>query len=284
MNNSSEKQFGHLISQYGEAEVFPIVTRFPADLLTPFGAYLKLSKNAEFSFLFESVEGGESLARYSFLGADPEFIAKENKNQTLIISGDTTTNVDTPIYEYIKQALYKRKVADVSNLPSFIGGGIGYFDFSAVEYFEPILKKSKKIFDSNSQSQFAFYKTIVAFDHARQEIAIISLVFSENSNTKEELLLLFEEAKIANEKVIQRLEVSEFPKISNNTHEIDQKISSNWDKEDFKTAVTKIKELINAGECYQVVLSQCFSKQTNAEPETIYRALRSLNPSPYMIF
>ncbi|MCB1025948.1 MAG: hypothetical protein KDB79_16250, partial [Acidobacteria bacterium] len=77
MSNSPENEFKDLIAQYGAAEVFPVVTRFPADLITPFGAYLKLSKDSEFSFLFESVEGGENLARYSFLGADPEFMIVE---------------------------------------------------------------------------------------------------------------------------------------------------------------------------------------------------------------
>ena len=271
MSNFDENYFEDLVSQFGVAEVFPVITRFPADLITPFGAYLKLSKDAEYSFLFESVEGGESLARYSFLGANPEFIAKETdfKNES--------------IYDFLRDKLRQRKIANVSNLPSFIGGAVGYFDFAAIEHFEPILKNSTRNFEKKSASQFAFYKTIIAFDHAKQQIAIITLVFDENLENQSELILKLNEAKQKNKEIFENLEKSSFPQITNNEFESSNKITSNWKKEDFKNAVTEIKELIKAGECYQVVLSQCFTKKTNASAETIYRALRSLNPSPYMI-
>ncbi|MDQ3636182.1 MAG: anthranilate synthase component I family protein [Acidobacteriota bacterium] len=283
MNNSLEKEFEDLILQYGEAEVFPVVTRFPADLITPFGAYLKLAGDAEYSFLFESVEGGESLARYSFLGANPEFVVKEHNQNVNIIKGSNYTFREESIYEFLKVYLKKRKIADAQNLPSFIGGAIGYFDFAAVEYFEPILKKSKKNFESKSQSQFAFYKTTIAFDHAKQQIAIITLVFAEDFQNKKELSENLNSAKQTNEKIFENLGTAEFPQISQNEIKSNSESSSNWEKEDFKNAVSHIKKLINAGECYQVVLSQCFTKKTNASPEAIYRALRSLNPSPYMI-
>lgn len=283
MNILVENEFEDLISQYGVAEVFPVVTRFPADLITPFGAYLKIANETEYSFLFESVEGGENLARYSFLGANPELIAIENGEKTSILQNSNDAVYEHPIYEYLRNNLYQRKIANVPNLPSFIGGAVGYFDFAAVEYFEPKLKKSNKSFDSNSQSQFAFYKTIIAFDHAKQQIAIITLVLAEDVENKNDLSDLLNKAKQLNEKVFENLETSDLPKISNTENETDSKISSNWKKEDFKKAVTEIKELIAAGECYQVVLSQCFTKKTNASPEAIYRALRGLNPSPYMI-
>lgn len=283
MENDLEKEFEDLVSQYGEVEVFPVVTRFPADLITPFGAYLKLATDAEYSFLFESVEGGESLARYSFLGTNPEFVVREHNENLNIINGSNHSFKAESIYEFLRNNLNERKIAKVQNLPSFIGGAVGYFDFAAVEYFEPVLKKSKKNFESDSQSLFAFYKTTIAFDHAKQQIAIITLVFAEDFQNKAELLEKLNFAKQTNEQIFQKLETADFPKISNNEYESDSEISSNWKKEDFKNAVTHIKELIAAGECYQVVLSQCFTKKTNASPEAIYRAIRSLNPSPYMI-
>ncbi len=266
-----ENDFEQLVSQFGKADVFPVVTRFPADLITPFGAYLKLSIDAEFSFLFESVEGGETLARYSFLGANPVSVVNESDFE------------DKTIFEFLRETLRKRKVAEVENLPSFIGGAVGYFDFSMVEHFEPILKNSTKGFESESGSQFVFYKTVIAFDHARQQIAIISLVFAEDFSTEDEFLEQLKKAELKNNELFQQLENSLIPKISHTAFETESEIKSNWKKEDFKTAVSEIKELINAGECYQVVLSQCFTKKTNASAETIYRALRSLNPSPYMI-
>ncbi len=283
MNNFEENEFEDLIAQYGAAEVFPVVTRFPADLITPFGAYLKLSIDAQYSFLFESVEGGENLARYSFLGADPQLIVREDVGKTIVETRGEKTTEDEPIYEYLRKSLRERKIAEVPNLPSFIGGAIGYFDFSAVEYFEPSIRDSKKNFVPDSGSQFAFYKTTIAFDHAKQQIAIITLVFDVNITDKYKLIEEFHNARQINAQIYENLETASFPKISGDFNGETLKVSSNWEKNDFKDAVSKIKELIRAGECYQVVLSQCFTKETKATPEAIYRALRAMNPSPYMI-
>ncbi|MEZ5347294.1 MAG: hypothetical protein R2681_17235 [Pyrinomonadaceae bacterium] len=134
MTNFSENEVNDITEQFGAADVFPVVTRFPADLITPFGAYLKLSKDSEYSFLFESVEGGENLARYSFLGANPEKIIVERDNETQIRRGKNIEIKSAPIYEYLRNELRKRKIAEVPNLPSFIGA-VGYFDFSAVGHF-----------------------------------------------------------------------------------------------------------------------------------------------------
>lgn len=277
------EKFENLVSQYGNADVFPVVTRFPADLITPFGAYLKLAKDSQHAFLFESVEGGENLARYSFLGASPEKVVYENKGETEILKGSEKSTAASSLYNYLKHSLREKKIADVPDLPSFIGGAVGYLDFSAAEYFESILKKSKKNFKSDSQSQFAFYKTTVAFDHAYQQIAIVTLVFAKGAKNREELLSNFKKASQINASIFYRLENLQCPKISNKKSALNSEISANWKKEDFKNAVLEIKKLIEKGECYQVVLSQCFSKKTDAPPEAIYRALRSLNPSPYMI-
>jgi len=283
MDNSTEKELENLISQYDVAEIFPVVTRFSADLITPFGAYLKLSKDAEHSFLFESVEGGENLARYSFLGANPELIGIENDEGTTVSIAGHEANEPLPIYDWLKTQLTPQKIASVSNLPSFIGGAVGYFDFSAVEYFEPVLKQSPKNFESNSQSQFGFYRTTVAFDHARQQIVVITIVPRSECAGKTHLREKILAANQKNAELYKLLETADIPNISNTESFVDPEITSNWKKDDFKDAVSTVKKLISAGECYQVVLSQCFSKQTNASPESIYRALRSLNPSPYMI-
>lgn len=283
MGSFLDKQLEDLASQYDNAEIFPVVTRFPSDLITPFGAYLKLAKESQHAFLFESVEGGENLARYSFLGANPEKIVYENKGETEILKGSEKLTNAASIYDYLKHRLRKKKIADVPNLPSFIGGAVGYLDFSAAEYFESILKKSKKNFKSASQSQFAFYKTTIAFDHAYQQVAIVTLVFAKDAKNEEDLLSNLQKAAQINIRIFYQLESLQCPKISNKKSSAAPEVSSNWKKEDFKNAVLEIKKLIKEGECYQVVLSQCFSKKTDATPEAIYRALRSLNPSPYMI-
>ena len=268
---------------FRQSEIFPIVSKMPADLLTPLGAYLKLAKNSEYSYLFESVEGGENLARYSFIGANPEFVVRENDGKTEILKTGEMETSKLPIIEFLKSELNGKNVRNLADLPSFIGGAVGFLDFSTVEYFEPVIKNSRKNNGKNSQSSFMFFRTTVAFDHAKQQIIIVTLVFANEANGSEKTLIdLTANALKKNEKIIEILENKEIPKIKNNSNSIESEIGSNWKKEDFKKAVEQIKDLISAGECYQVVLSQCFTRKTNANPTNIYRALRSLNPSPYM--
>lgn len=221
----------------------------PADLLTPLAVYLKLSAGKRDSFLLESVEGGKSLARYSFIGA----------SSRRIIEGEVIGELRQHFAEHI---------ADTdSELPPFIGGAIGYIGFDACEWFEPTLAS-----DRPKDAAMMFYDTIVAFDHAKQQIKIVSLDFEgEIQNGSER-----------NRQVRGCLE-SESLSVPKANHPLSQVIlTSNWDREDFEAAVDEIKELIAAGECYQAVLSQCFTRETKADAVSLYRALRSLNPSPYM--
>ena len=127
-----------------------------------------------------------------------------------------------------------------------------------------------------------FFRSIVAFDHAKQVIKIISLVFTEEAKDEGGLNDLYETAIARNDKIKETLENAEAKLPKTSASHQDGEITANWKREDFEAAVSEIKELINAGECYQAVISQCFTKQTDASPVAIYRAIRSLNPSPYM--
>ena len=245
-----------------ETNVVPVVTTMPADLLTPLAVYLKLSEDSTHSFLLESVEGGKSLARYSFIGADPESVET--------VSGSLDS---------LKEHFRDQSANIDADLPPFIGGAIGYLGFDCAEWFEPSLKVENS---SNAASAFMFYRSIVAFDHAKQIIKIISLVFTDEAESENELEDLFDAANERNNQIKQKLEHGELIVPSNGGKTPNSEVTSNWKREDFESAVTEIKELINAGECYQVVLSQCFTRETNASPVAIYRAVRSLNPSPYM--
>jgi anthranilate synthase component 1 len=285
MKSFSPQNFEQFRAMTGKANVVPVVHTLPADLLTPLAAYLKISNSATHSFLLESVEGGENLARYSFLGANPFMTADGDCQKTKISKNGVTEISYLPFFQFLREHFDKNDLYfDIDN-PVFTGGAIGYFGFSAVEWFEPTLRQNQKTEnDALPDSLFMFYRTIIAFDHARQLIKIISLVFvDEAEGDAERLKNLYQSAVSQNESLIEKLESENFSynfktqnKVSNS------EVRSNWEKEDFKNAVNEIKELIAAGECYQVVLSQCFSRQTTASPVSIYRALRSLNPSPYM--
>lgn len=237
--------------------VIPVVETISADLLTPLAVYLKLSANSVNSFLLESVEGGRSLARYSFIGADP----------VEVIAGGCEA------YESVRTHFKTHFAGTDSEMPAFIGGAIGYLGFDACEWFEPSL--AGKVRESNACA-FMYYRTIVAFDHAKQMIRIVSLDIDGEPAT----------AINRNAAIRARLEDPVLPNWppadAGGSDPTNILTSSNWTRPDFEAAVSQIKELINAGECYQAVLSQCFTRPTSANAVSIYRALRSLNPSPYM--
>ena len=153
-------------------------------------------------------------------------------------------------------------------------------NFDCSSWFEPTLKKK---LETDDVSSLMFFRSIVAFDHAKQVISIISLVFTdEAAGSEADLKNLFHSAQIGNEKIRQKLETGDIRLPAPDSNIQPGQATSNWEKPSFEAAVDEVKELINAGEAYQVVISQCFSKPTPATPVAIYRAIRSLNPSPYM--
>ena len=254
--------------------VTPVVHTMPADLLTPLAVYLKLSENSSHSFLLESVEGGRSLARYSFVGADPEMVVRGTDRQIEIIDEASGRSVrETGLIDFLKEHFYQNIAGDDQKLPAFIGGAIGYLGFDCCEWFEPSLRQP----DPEAEGAFMVFRSVVAFDHARQVISIISLAdTSDNVDLNDGTSA--KGAHERNRKIRERLE-GQMPEMPAAVPSVAAETISNWSREDFEAAVSSIKELIYAGECYQAVLSQCFSRQTSASPIAIYRALRSLNPS-----
>jgi anthranilate synthase component I len=261
-------------------KVIPVVDTMPADLLTPLSVYLKLSAGAANSFLLESVEGGTSLARYSFIGADPDFVVSGTDASTDIKQNGETRRTDCGIFTFLKTHFSGHEIEAGQDLPAFIGGAIGFMEFECSEWFEASLKSGgRNHLNDEAAAAFMFYRSIVAFDHAKQVIKIISLVFDDGRTDVEELT---SDAAEQNKLIRARLEMGAIviPTVESDRTSGDPE--SNWERAQFEIAVDDIKEMIKAGECYQVVLSQRFSKQTNASSVGIYRALRSLNPSPYM--
>ena len=235
-------------------KITPVVETIAADLLTPLAVFLKLSEAGSNAFLLESVEGGRTLARYSFIGARPDSVISKS---------------DASIVDDLRQHFGEYLSVKAVDLPPFIGGAIGYFDFGCTAWFEPALSGKLK---SEGTAEFMFFRTIVAFDHVRQQIKIISLAFSDDE---------MESAKRHIAEIRGVLEDGRLP-FSAKTASNGSDLRSNWKREDFEASVISIKEMISAGECYQVVLSQCFTRPTKATDVAIYRALRSINPSPYM--
>lgn len=273
---------GEILRNSEQINVVPVVETLPADLLTPLAVYLKLSAGEENSFLLESVEGGEALARYSFVGAGPVMIVSGNDHRTVIQSEEGAKSHAISVVEYLRDHFSGCEVSQNDELPSFVGGAIGYMNFSCAEWFEPSLKRKNPTASEGTDASFMIFRSIVAFDHAKQTIRIVSLVFKDEAKGDEDRLReLFENAAEANASIRSILERGDIALPQRRSSKTSEPVS-NWSRSDFESAVDQIKELINAGECYQVVLSQCFTKKTNAGDVGIYRAIRSLNPSPYM--
>jgi anthranilate synthase component 1 len=169
---------------------------------------------------------------------------------------------------------------DSLELRSFAGGAIGYMGFDCAGWFEPKLASNSPI--GSTDALFMFYRNVVAFDHAKQEISIISLIFVDEANGDHaELEKKYHNAIQHNNAIKRTLENGSFSLPAAPAGRRETPVS-NWEREHFENAVRTIKDLINAGECYQVVLSQCFTRPTDASAVAIYRSLRRLNPSPYM--
>lgn len=252
----------------------PVVETIPADLLTPLGVFLALSAESQHCFLLESVEGGETLARYSFIGADPEMIVSGNDQTIKIVDVDGKRTEAKPLFDFLREHFRTISASDTTDLPSFIGGAIGFLDFSCVEWFEPTLRTDRN--DNEIQAAFMFFRSIVAFDHAKQVVKIISLIDPTEASDGEV------EAIKRNADIRNLLENFSFRKNRAAQEIKSDEVRSNFARAGFERAVATGKEYIFAGDCYQVVLSQRFTRATNASDVSIYRALRSMNPSPYM--
>ncbi|MGD9564350.1 MAG: anthranilate synthase component I family protein [Pyrinomonadaceae bacterium] len=273
--------FDEFLTRTKGANVVPVIETMPADLLTPLAVYLKLADADAESFLLESVEGGETLARYSFVGVDPKFSVSGNNRQVRLRDASGVHAIDIPMVEFLRDHFGKYKLDESEDLPSFAGGAIGSLGFSCSAWFEPTLGRC--IEEQESEAELMFWRTIVAFDHAKQVIKIVSLVFTDEAEgDPHRLRELYQTAATANSGIRQTLEFGILELPPNGLRADAAPRTSNFEKSEFENAVRTVKEYIAAGDAYQVVLSQCFSRPTSASPVAIYRAMRSLNPSPYM--
>lgn len=259
----------------------PVVRRLSADFDTPASVYLKLADERP-SFLLESVSGGEHLARYSFIGVglDEAFII--NNDQIIHKLADEVTtypleNGNDP-FEILRRYMNSQKLEQVENLPRFSGGLVGYLGYDAIRFFEPKVNIDTR--EDIPEAIFMVANTLVAFDHAFGQIILIA---NARVNGNEQDAIAEEEARLdaLENRLSQPLDLST---LKTGRPTTDKVFKNNIDEQNFKTAVKKAKAHISAGDIFQVVLSQKLSRNTNAEPFSIYRALRSLNPSPYMFY
>ena len=258
----------------------PVYKEILADMETPVSAFKKIG-GGEYSFLLESVEGGERMARFSFLGSGTNLVIKSKGRSVEIVRDGKSQNFDLEpgcdVLHILEQELSELKYVPDPNLPRFCGGAVGFIGYDMVRFFEDLPDSTTD--DLNlPDCTLIFTDTLLIFDHVKHRIRMVC-----NTRIDGDPERAYEQAISKIDSFIEQLrspaDVS-YEKRQVNSPEM----SSNFTREGFEDAVLKCKEYIAAGDVIQVVLSQRFSTKVTADPFDVYRALRSLNPSPYMYY
>ena len=263
-----------------QGNMVPIYRQLVADTLTPLTAYSKLQWG-ESSFLFESVVGGEQVGRFSFLGSDP-FLQFEVFGNEVVITRDGVAeshHSSDPLGEF-EQLVTSYQAPHLPGLPRFCGGAVGYFGYDVVRYTEN-LPRAPQDDRQLPDLAFAFYDRMVIFDQIRKTI----LVVVNSRTTGGDLLGLYDRACERIDETCRQLQRGTANlQLTDINVRVEPKSSwkSNFTRESFEQAVTRCQEYIRAGDIFQVVISQRLQLETSARPIDIYRALRIVNPSPFM--
>jgi anthranilate synthase component 1 len=263
-----------------QGNLVPVAENFTADLLTPVGAYLRLARGAPYSFLLESVEGGETIARYTFAGANPaEVFRSRGRVCSLESEGHRVEFHEDPI-ALLRRLVGRYHPVRVPGLPPLVGGAIGYFAYDMVRLIERIPASGRDDLGLDD-SVLMFYLGLVAFDHVRHRVWIVQNVFTEGSGP---LRAKYDAAVRRIERTRRALAqpLPPLPRRARRPRPL--RLTSNMSHAQYLAAVRKAKNYIRAGDAYQIVPSQRFSARTEADPFEIYRALRVVNPSPYLYF
>ncbi|HSG98856.1 MAG TPA: anthranilate synthase component I [candidate division Zixibacteria bacterium] len=285
MSVPSEKRLRELAR---EGNVVPLSRRIPADLDTPVSAFLKLAAKKKRAFLLESIEGGEQLARYSFLGFDPFLTVRVAPPRSGLTAGAPEVEISegrsrrviggSPLH-ILNELLAEFRPVAATDIPRFSGGAVGYFSYDAFRWFE-------RVADTNPDTigmpdcVLDFYQSVVVFDHLKQEIILISNVLTERGagslrEKRRRAVTWLDRAQRALEEPLKRTQRAQPPQRK-------ASLVAETSRSDFERSVRAAKRYIKEGDIFQVVLSQRWSARLALAPLEIYRRLRRINPSPYM--
>ena len=285
----SEKEFLNLTKQ---GNLIPVYREISGDLETPVSAYFKIAGKSKYSFLLESVEGEEKVARFSFLARDPEVVIQTKDGAVKVIryapgkkpSVQTAKVKDTPL-SFIRDILKQYKFVALPGLPRFCGGLVGYLGYDIVRFFEKLPHTTKddlKLPDTC----LVLAKDLVIFDHINHKMKVISCAYVDPKSSSRKKLQEYKKSGARIDTLVRELNkplvVNVKPAKGKKAASL--KVKSNFTSPQFEKIVEKAKERIQAGDIIQVVLSQRFAVDLTTESFNIYRKLRSLNPSPYMYY
>jgi len=275
------REFQRLAKQ---GNLIPVYEVFPADLLTPVSAYLRIAQGARYSFLLESVEGGEKIARYTFAGAHPEQVFRYNAGACVMEGPDRIVWEERDPVSFLRERMERFQPVRVPGLPPLVAGAIGYFSYDMVRLIERLPRRLRDeigLYDA----MLAFYHGLIAFDHVQHRLWIVRNVFTGGPGGTLRARYNAAVREIHHtRKLLEQPVDAERPRKDSQRKNSKPKVASNFRRAEYLAAVRKAKQYIRAGDIFQVVLSQRFSAKTKAQPFEIYRELRALNPSPYLFF
>lgn len=270
------EQFKRLAKDY---TAIPVYRRLMADVLTPVSLFLNIRKGALYPFLLESVEGGEQLARYSFLGRNPyQLLEYEGRKVRLEKDDGTAEELDKPYFEVLKELTTAYSEPKLPDLPRLTGGAVGFSSYDTVREVENLPDVPKDELNL-PEAVWAFYDEIYAFDHVKQQVVIIKTMFVDGEDDLDAMYRESQDSLDAMERMVYdsaagRDSFSIYP----------EKLRSNMEQQAFEKMVETAKEYIYEGDIFQVVLSQRFETDFEGDRFMLYRALRMVNPSPYLFY
>jgi anthranilate synthase component 1 len=257
--------------------LIPVYEFITADMLTPVTAYLKIREKGKYNFLLESVENAENLSRYSFIGKDPAFVFSNKGKLIKVKDGQNEREHNESIFDFIREEIKKYNQAKLGNLPDFTGGIVGYLGYENIALIENVLEDHINKTDQ-PDSIFGLYDTVLAFDHFKHQIILITNVKIEKDTD------LKNSYDIAKEKLSTLKNQLQKPISYSSDFSLTDGLQKDFDPTEFYSQVESGKEHIVEGDIFQIVISKRFSAKFTGDPINVYRALRIINPSPYMYF
>src|SRR5271166_4424440 len=260
----------------------PVAKTLSADLLTPVGAFLSVAVRQKYAFLLESVEGGEKIGRYTFLGAEPGMVITARGKELTIRHGSSAERRQRSVVELLRACLRQYRPAALPGLPPFTSGGVGYLAYDMVRQFERLPERAKDDLGL-PDCVFTFYDRLLAFDHLRHQVHIIAAADVRSESPRKAYDRALADIAAIERKLARGVRAQDLHwSTTSKKKAIKAHVSTSHDN--FVESVRTAKEYIAAGDIFQVVLSQRLDFKPPADPFQIYRALRTVNPAPYMFF
>jgi anthranilate synthase component 1 len=275
------KEFSRLARR---GNLVPVYSTFTADLLTPVSAYLRLARQARYAFLLESVEGGEKIARYTFVGANPVEVFRYVRGACVLEGEGRVSWEQTNPLDFLRHRVERYRPVRVPGLPPLVAGAIGYFSYDMVRLFERIPDTGRDDVGADDAAMM-FYLGLVAFDHVQHRIWIVRNVFTDGEGSlRSKYLAAIREIEATRKLLDQPVPAEQSAGSAQRRSKARLSLTSNTTRGRYEAAVRKAKSYIRAGDIFQVVVSRRTDVRTSVDPFDLYRALRAVNPSPYMYF